>query len=110
MSNRINRIMQAMCSRWWCAYESAIDVLSYATLHSPQQKTLYLSIDSAGSLRLGRLQQLPRVILALARDLVGASMKKCLGQKLTLSAQTVIRCQKLERRFAASPHSVTAVV
>lgn len=67
--------------------ESSIDVLSYATLHPPQQKTLYLSTDGASSLPLERLQQSPQVILAFDHDLAGASLSERLQQELPQASE-----------------------
>ncbi|MBD1860031.1 MULTISPECIES: toprim domain-containing protein [Leptolyngbya] len=62
--------------------ESAINALSYAVLHSAEQKTLYLSTDGSGSVPLGQLQQIPQVILAFDRDEAGEAMAQRIGQEL----------------------------
>jgi precorrin-6B methylase 2 len=54
--------------------ESEIDALSYAVLHSAEQKMLYLSTDGSGSVPLEQLRQIPQVVLAFDRDEAGESM------------------------------------
>ncbi len=62
--------------------ESAIDVLSYQTLHPPEEKTLYLSTDGVGYVPLEQLQQLPQITIALDRDQAGEQMRERLRQDL----------------------------
>jgi len=51
--------------------ESAVDALSYQTLHPPDKKTLYLSTDGAGFVPVEQLQRIPQITIALDRDQVG---------------------------------------
>jgi hypothetical protein len=62
--------------------ESAIDAISYKTLHPPQEKTLYLSTDGAGSVPLQHLQAIPKIAIAFDHDLAGAEMAQRLKQDL----------------------------
>jgi hypothetical protein len=62
--------------------ESAIDSLSYQTLHSPETKTLYLSTDGAGFVPVEQLQRIPQITIALDRDPVGEAMAEQLLEDL----------------------------
>ena len=62
--------------------ESAIDVLSYQTLHPPEEKTLYLSTDGVGYVPLEQLQQLPQITIALDQDQAGEERGERLRQDL----------------------------
>ncbi len=62
--------------------ESAIDALSYQTLHPPQEKTLYLSTDGAGFVPVEQLQRVPQVTIALDQDEVGEEMAERLMEEL----------------------------
>lgn len=62
--------------------ESAIDALSYQTLHPPEEKTLYLSTDGAGFVPVEPLQRIPQVTIALDQDEVGEQMTERLRQDL----------------------------
>lgn len=80
-SNHPGEVQQAIVC------ESAIDVLSHATLYPPQQKTLYLSTDGAGSLPLERLKQIPQIVLAFDHDSSGGSMIERFRQELPHASQ-----------------------
>jgi Plasmid recombination enzyme/Toprim-like/Protein of unknown function (DUF3991) len=62
--------------------ESAIDAMSYKTLHSTQEKTLYLSTDGAGYVPLEQLQSIPKITIAFDKDQAGAEMAERLKQDL----------------------------
>ncbi|MCG9893439.1 MAG: DUF3991 and toprim domain-containing protein, partial [Thermosynechococcaceae cyanobacterium MS004] len=62
--------------------ESAIDVMSYKTLHPAQEKTLYLSTDGAGYVPLEQLKTVPRILIAFDNDPAGAEMAERLKQDL----------------------------
>ncbi len=62
--------------------ESAIDVLSYQTLHPPEEKTLYLSTDGSGYIALEQLKRIPLVTIALDKDQPGEQMAERLMQNL----------------------------
>ncbi len=69
--------------------ESAIDVLSYQTLFSPQVRTLYLSTDGAGYVPLEGLQKVPQIAIAVDRDEAGEDMALRLMQGLAQSERLV---------------------
>jgi 5S rRNA maturation endonuclease (ribonuclease M5) len=73
--------------------ESAIDVMSYKTLHPAQEKTLYLSTDGAGYVPLEQLKAIPRILIAFDNDQAGAEMAERLKQDLP-QAQIEIPQQK----------------
>jgi len=62
--------------------ESAIDALSYQTLHPPETKTLYLSTDGAGFVPVEQLQQIPQITIALDQDQAGEEMASRLLEEL----------------------------
>jgi hypothetical protein len=62
--------------------ESAIDAISYKTLHPPQEKTLYLSTDGAGFVPVQQLQAIPKIAIAFDHDPAGAEMTQRLKQDL----------------------------
>nr|WP_242045004.1 toprim domain-containing protein [Leptolyngbya sp. FACHB-1624] len=95
--------------------ESSIGVPSYATLHPPQAKMLYLSTESAGSLPLERLQ-LSQVVIAFDRDPTGASMREGLQEDLPQASEQLSIAEdsnedfqrhfyRLQQQFAALDRS-----
>lgn len=62
--------------------ESAIDCLSYQTLHPPEEKTIYLSMDGTGYVPTEQLQQYPKITLALDNDAAGQQMAQKLKDDL----------------------------
>ena len=62
--------------------ESAIDALSYQTLHPPERKTLYLSTDSAGYVPVEQLQEAVEVVIAFDNDEAGEAMAARVQQNL----------------------------
>jgi 5S rRNA maturation endonuclease (ribonuclease M5) len=62
--------------------ESAIDVMSYKTLHPAQEKTLYLSTDGAGYVPLEQLRTIPKIAICFDNDQAGAEMAERLKQDL----------------------------
>lgn len=62
--------------------ESAIDVMSYKTLHSAQEKTLYLSTDGAGYVPLEQLRAIPKIAICFDSDQAGAEMAAKLKEDL----------------------------
>jgi Plasmid recombination enzyme/Toprim-like/Protein of unknown function (DUF3991) len=62
--------------------ESAIDAMSYKTLHLAHEKTLYLSTDGAGYVPLEQLKTIPRILIAFDNDQAGVQMAERLKQDL----------------------------
>ena len=62
--------------------ESAIDCLSYQTLHPSEEKTIYLSTDGAGYVPTEQLQQFAQITLALDNDAAAQQMAQKLRQDL----------------------------
>ncbi|HEY9828803.1 MAG TPA: MobV family relaxase [Stenomitos sp.] len=62
--------------------ESAIDAMSYKTLHPAHEKTLYLSTDGAGYVPLEQLRAIPKIAIAFDNDPAGAEMAQRLKQDL----------------------------
>lgn len=69
--------------------ESAVDAVSYQTLHPPDTKTLYLSTDGAGFVPLEQFGQIPQVTIALDRDQVGEEMAERLLEELPEASSQV---------------------
>jgi hypothetical protein len=69
--------------------ESAIDALSYQTLHPPDKRTLYLSTDGAGFVPIEHLQRIPQVTIALDQDQAGEAMASRLLEDLPQASHQV---------------------
>jgi hypothetical protein len=61
---------------------SAIDAMSYQTIHPPQVKTMYLSTDWSSYLPDGQLQEIPSVKVALGNSPAGDELSKRIQKDL----------------------------
>jgi len=73
--------------------ESAIDALSYRTLHPSEKKTLYLSTDGAGFVPVEQLERIPQITIALDRDQAGEEMASRLLEELPQANRQVPSCK-----------------
>lgn len=62
--------------------ESAIDALSYQTLHPPDTKALYRFTDEAGFVHMEQLKRIAQITFALEQDQVGEEMARRLQEEL----------------------------
>jgi len=81
--------------------ESAIDALSYQTLHPPEKKTLYLSMDGAGFVPVDQLQRIPQVTIALDRDQAGEEMTSRLLEELPQASRQIPTCKDWNEELKA---------
>jgi hypothetical protein len=61
---------------------SAIDAMSYQTIHPPQVKTMYLSTDWSSYLPDGQLQEIPSVKVALGNSPAGDELSRRIQKDL----------------------------
>jgi Plasmid recombination enzyme/Protein of unknown function (DUF3991) len=61
---------------------SAIDALSYQTIHPPQLKTMYLSTDWSSYLPAEQLQEIPSVKVALSNSSTGNELSRRIQQNI----------------------------